>query len=98
MKVRERSICELRLILDVLTDAPFTAKHVFEVVKDIHNFKQFCRHLHIAERQSVVKTLQFYVEEPYFEASWKKIALALYHSHEERSIDSILNFMKSPPG
>ena len=83
--------------MGALTDAPLTPKHVFEVVKDI-NFKQFCRHLHIAERQSVMKTLHFYVEEPYFEASWKKIALALYHSHEETSIDSLSNFMKSPPG
>ena len=98
MKVRKEHICELRLNLGALTDAPLTPKHVFEVVKDIHNFKQFCRHLHIAERQSEMKTLQFYVEEPYFEASWKKIALALYHSHEETSIDSLSNFMKSPPG
>ena len=98
VKVRKEGICVLRLILDVLTDAPLTPKHVLEVVKDIHSFKQFCRHLHIAERQSVVKTLQFYVEEPYFEASWKEIALALYHSHEERSIDSISHYMKSPPG
>ena len=98
MKVRKGGISVLRLILDVLTDAPLTTKHVFEVVKDIYNFKQFCRHLHIAERQSVVKTLQFYVEEPYFEASWKKIALALYHSHEETSIGSLSDYMKSPPG
>ena len=68
------------------------------MVKGIQNFKLFCRHLCIGERESVTKTLQFYVEEPYFEASWKKVALALYHSFEDRCIDSLFMYMKSPPG
>ena len=85
-------------IFDALTDAPLTAALVHRVVKEVHNFNQFCRELCIAKQETAIKTIQFYVEEPYFEASWKKIAFALYHSLEDRSIDSLFHYMKSPPG
>ena len=100
MKVKTESICVYicRFILDVLTDAPLTAQIVYEVVKEIYNFKQFCRNLCVAQRQTVMKTLQFYVEEPYFQATWKKLAMAIYQSHEDNAIDSLSDYMKSPPG
>ena len=85
-------------IFHALTDAPLTAALVHGVVKEVHNFNQFCRELCIAKQETAIKTIQFYVEEPYFEASWKKIAFALYHSLEDRSIDSLFHYMKSPPG
>ena len=81
-----------------LSDAPLTIALAYRVVKGVQDFKRFCSHLCIAERESVAKTLQCYIEEPYFEASWKKIALALYHSFEDRCIDSLFLYMKSPPG
>ncbi|CAI8056640.1 hypothetical protein GBAR_LOCUS30868, partial [Geodia barretti] len=81
----------------VREDAPLTAVLAHEVLKKVENFSQFCKHLCIARRETVIKTIQFYVEEPYFEPSWKKIALGLYHSYEDRSIDSLFHYMKSPP-
>ena len=29
-------------------------------------------------------------EEPYFEATWKKVALALYNNNEEMALDNLL--------
>ena len=79
-------------------DAPLTTAHAHEVVKGIADFKQFCKQLCIAQKDSIVTTLQFYIEEPYFKASWKKIALALYHAFEDKSINNLFHYMKSPPG
>ena len=45
-----------------------------------------------------MKTLDFFIEKPYFEASWKKIALALYHSLEDDAIDTLFIYMKSATG
>ena len=42
--------------------------------------------------------MEFFIKEPYFEASWGKIALALYYSEEECAIDDLFNYMKSPGG
>ena len=45
-----------------------------------------------------METVEFFIGEPYFEASWKKVALALYHSNEEKAIDDLFQYMKSPTG
>ena len=82
-----------------LTDAPLTPGNVHEVVRTITRWQQFCRYLQISDNpNSKMKTLTFFIQEPYFEASWKKIALALYHTCEERDIDVLFQYMKSPSG
>ena len=45
-----------------------------------------------------METVKFFIGEPYFEASWKKVALALYHSSEEKAMDELFQYMKSPTG
>ena len=45
-----------------------------------------------------METVEFFIGEPYFEASWKKVALALYHSNEEKAMDDLFQYMKSPNG
>ena len=45
-----------------------------------------------------METVEFFIGEPYFEASWKKVALALYHSSEQKAMDELFQYMKSPTG
>ena len=52
----------------------------------------------MAPRTSILETITFFIEEPYFEATWKKVALALYHNHEEMALDKLFYYMKSPTG
>ena len=64
----------------------------------IKQWKEFCRYLHIDDKQNKRKALAFFIEEPYFEASWKKVALALYYSFEDDTIDALFFYVKSPAG
>ena len=52
----------------------------------------------MAPRPSVLDTVSFFIEEPYFEATWKKVALALYHNNEEMALDRLFHYMTSPTG
>ena len=52
----------------------------------------------MAPRPSILDTVSFFIEEPYFEATWKKVALALYHNNEEMALDRLFHYMKSPTG
>lgn len=71
---------------------------MFEVVQTIKGWKQFCRYLHLQDKPNRKEVIKFFVEEPYFEASWKKVALSLYYSSEEDAIDKLFRYMKSPTG
>ena len=71
---------------------------MYEVVKKITRWNLFCRYLHVHDKWDKRKAIAFFIEEPYFEASWKKIALALYHSFEDEAIDALFFYMKSPAG
>ena len=81
-----------------MTDAPLTPENVYKVVGAIKKWKQFCRYLHIDDKRNRKQVLAFFIEEPYFEASWKKVALALYYSFEDDAINALFFYMKSPTG
>ena len=99
-----KGVCNVNLFLQwilyfiPLTDAPLTTANVFNVIRRISNWKQFCKHLHLQDQMDRRETVEFFIKELYFEASWGKIALALYHSGEECAIDDLFNYMKSPAG
>ena len=79
-------------------DAPLTTEHMYKVVRTIRHWKQFCRYLCVHDKEDKRKTIAFFIEEPFFEASWKKVALALYYSFEDDTIDALFFYMKSPAG
>ena len=81
-----------------ILDAPLTTENVFQVVETIEGWKQFCRYLHLQDKSNRKEVIKFFVEEPYFEASWKKVALSLYYCNEGNAIDKLFHFMKSPTG
>lgn len=87
---------ECYIIPDI--DAPLTTVNVLRVVEVISNWKKFCKYLHLQEQMDRRETIEFFIQGLYFEASWRKIALALYHSQEEYAIDDLFNYMKSPAG
>ena len=80
------------------TDAPLTTANMLEALQNVLDWKAFCKCLHLLVRPSKMETVEFFIGEPYFEASWKKVALALYHSSEEKAIDDLFQYMKSPTG
>ena len=80
------------------TDAPLTPANMLEALQKVLDWNAFCKCLHLLVRPSKMETVEFFIGEPYFEASWKKIALALYHSNEEEAIDDLFQYMKSPTG
>ena len=86
------------MIIVFITDAPLTTENVYKVIEMVKQWKEFCRYLHIDDKQNRKKALAFFIEEPYFEASWKKIVLALYYSFEDDTIDALFFYMKSPAG
>ena len=79
-------------------EAPLTAEHLLDVLRSVNDYDAFCRALRVAPRPSILDTVSFFIEEPYFEATWKKVALALYHNNEEMALDRLFHYMKSPTG
>ena len=71
---------------------------MFEVVKRIRDCSKFWEFLKIGQQPTKLATVKFFVEEPFFKASWKTIALTLYQTHEDTAIDALFQFMKSPAG
>ena len=67
-------------------------------MKVITCWKEFCRDLQIPDNPDRREALALYIEVPYFEASWKHIALSLYHCGEENAVDALFQFMKSAAG
>ena len=65
---------------------------------NVSDWNAVCKCLHLLVKPSKMETVEFFIGEPYFEASWKKVALALYHSNEERAMDDLFQYMKSPNG
>ena len=52
----------------------------------------------MAPRPSLLNKVSLFIEEPYFEATWKKVVLAVYNNNEEMALDNLLHYMKSPTG
>ena len=86
--------------LKIYLEAPLTAKHLLDVLRDgdVNDYDAFFRALCVAPRPSVLDTVSFFIEEPYFKATWKKIALALYNNNEKMALNKLFGYMKSPTG
>ena len=82
----------------IYSEAPLTAEHLLDVLRSVNDYNAFCRALCVTPRPSVLDTISFFIEEPYFEATWKKVALAVYHNNEEMALDKLFQYMKSPTG
>ena len=92
------SILTFSLFLKIYLEAALTAEHLLDVRRSVNDYDAFCRALCVAPRPSVLDTVSFFIEEPYFEATWKKIALALYNNNEKMALDKLFGYMKSPTG
>ena len=102
MYVSQGSECsKLFYSIDVVcsfTDAPLKSEFVYDVLSHISNWKQFWNLLKIAEKPTKMATVSFFVEEPYFNASWKIILGALYQMLEDEAINVLFQYMKSLAG
>ena len=85
-------------LLKIYSDAPLTADHLLDVLKTVNDWKGFFNYMCVAPRSSVLDTVTVFIEEPNVEATWKKVALALYHNNEEKAMDRLFHYMKSPTG
>ena len=85
-------------MLSPCTDAPLTSANLLEALQNVLDWNAVCKCLQLLVKPSKVETVEFFIGEPYFEASWKKVALALYHSNEEKAMDDLFQYMKSPTG
>ena len=79
-------------------DAPLKPEYVFKVLKLISDWSAVWRFLKVGEQPTKMATVSFFVEEPYFEASWMEIALALYNTNQDKAIDALFQYIKSPAG
>ena len=79
-------------------DAPLKPEYVFKVLKFISDWSAVWKFLKVGEQPTQIATVSFFVEEPYFEASWMEIALALYNTNQDRAIDALFQYIKSPAG
>ena len=85
-------------LLKLYSDAPLTADHLLDVLKTVNDWKGFFNYMCVAPRSSVLDTVTVFIEELNVEATWKKVALALYHNNEEKTMDRLFHYMKSPTG
>ena len=85
-------------LLKIYSDAPLTADHLLDVLKTVNDWKGFFNYMCVAPRSSVLDTVTVFIEELNVEATWKKVALALYHNNEEKAMDRLFHYMKSPTG
>ena len=85
-------------LLKIYSDAPLTADHLLDVLKTVNDWKGFFNYMCVAPRSSVLDTVTVFIEELNVEARWKKVALALYHNNEEKTMDRLFHYMKSPTG
>ena len=79
-------------------DAPLKPEYVFKVLKLISDWSAVWKFLKVGEQPTQMATVSFFVEEPYFEASWMEIALALYNTNQDKAIDALFQYIKSPAG
>ena len=66
----------------------------------VSNWTQFCTYFQLQEKSDKHETLQLLLSEPDFKATmtWKRVAWALYNCSEDKAIDDIFDYMKSPTG
>ena len=79
-------------------DAPLKPEYVFKVLKLISDWSAVWKFLKVGEQPTKMATVSFFVEEAYFEASWMEIALALYNTNQDKAIDALFQYIKSPAG
>ena len=86
-------------------DAPLTVANLMRALGPVVKWKVFCDSLNIKVDQGFSSTyedkqatMQYFLDNPHCQASWKSVALQLYHHREERALDNLFNFMKSPHG
>ena len=79
-------------------DAPLKPEYIFKVLKLISDWSVVWKFLKVGEQPTQMATVSFFVEEAYFEASWTEIALALYNTNQDKAIDTLFQYIKSPAG
>ena len=80
------------------TDVPLTADHLLDVLENVNDWKGFFEYLCVEPRPSLLDTVTFFIKQSNVEVTWKKVALALYHNNEEKAMDRLFHYMKSPTG
>ena len=93
------------LCVDFFPDAPLTVKNLMRALGLVSKWKTFCNSLLIevdrgfsSAYEDKQETMQYFLDNPHCHASWKSVALQLYHHMEERALDNLFNFIKSPEG
>ena len=86
-------------------DAPLTVTNLMRALGPVVKWKAFCNSLHIEVEEGLSftygdkqDTMKYFLDNSHCQASWKSVALQLYHHMEERALDNLFNFMKSPRG
>ena len=86
-------------------DAPLNVKNLMRALGPVSKWKTFCNSLNIKVDQGFFgtyedkqETMQYFLDNPHCQVSWKRVALQLYHHMEERALDNLFNFIKSPHG
>ena len=71
----------------------------------VAKWKEFCWSLLIEVKPTFTSshndkqdTMECFLNAPYCQASWQTVALALYHRMEERALDNLFHYVKSPAG
>ena len=87
------------------TDAPLTISNLMSAVSPVAKWKEFCWSLLIEVKPTFTSslndkqdTMECFLNAPYCQASWQTVALALYHRMEERALDNLFHYVKSPAG
>ena len=68
------------------------------MLKTVNDWKGFFNYMCVDPRSTVLDAVTVFIEGLNVEATWKKVALALYHNDDEKAIDRLFHYMKSPTG
>ena len=98
MHISEGKALVIGFVVMCSIDAPLKPDYVFKVLKLISDWSAVWKFLKVGEQPTQMATVSFFVEEPYFEASWMEIALALYNTNQDKAIDALFQYIKSPAG
>ena len=85
----------LFIALVIIIDAPFDMKYIAEVISLASDQLRICRSLMENYDES---QFEDYLKKNPRGFSWKNVALILYKSGEERSLNQLFNLMRSPEG
>ena len=95
----------LLVISRALIDAPLTADNLMRALTPVAKWKEFCWALLLEVKATFNSsyndkqdTMECFLDSPYCRPSWQTVALALYHRMEERALDNLFYYVKSPSG